>query len=415
MGVFWPRSVKRALDGLAFKADTGPQLQQIAAQEAQANMQSAGWQPMPEMQAAPAPSAPPAPLPAIELPSLEEMTAKWAPPKQQQQPTPSGTPASMPSAPGLVDATITAGPKPGQTLQPGESVGNITLTGGSHPEKQAEVYREARANGLDDEGARILVAITETEGGLTGAVGDTHLNARGSRGPFQFYEGGQMPGFRAWLQQQGIQGDPDVLVNDVRLATRYASTTYLGRAIAAGREQGLSGADLATYVQRYGQVSEHPERTGANYQRLYGPGSQTYPDRGQPAAPQNIPTAPTTPPQAADVRTYPEQPMPASTPMQPATGRKVRVRDQWGNEFEMTEDALRNRPGGSADLTILGPVAMNAGAGSPPAASAPTQASGGPSPAAGLPPTVAQKWQAQFGRPPTPEEQAELAGLLGVA
>lgn len=137
---------------------------------------------------------------------------------------------------------------------------------GSNPEQQAAAYQEARASGLDDEGARVLVAVTETEGGLTGAIGDQGQ----SRGGYQFHEGGQMPGFRAWLTKQGIQGDPNTLVNDIRLTTRYAATGYLRQAIEAGRAQGLHGADLATYVQRHGQVSESPERTGANYARLFG-------------------------------------------------------------------------------------------------------------------------------------------------
>lgn len=392
MTVYWPASIKRALGSMGFAAETGPQLQQIGAQEAQSNMQAAGWQPMPEMQAAPAPSEPLAPLPEVALPSLEEATARW---QEQPKPTPSGTPSAMPSnAPqtGAINtSTITQGPT-GPALRPGESVGSVTL--GSHPEKQAEVYRQARANGLDDEGARILVAVTETEGGLTGAVGDTHLNPRGSRGPFQFYEGGQMPGFRSWLQQQGIQGDPDVLVNDIALATRYAATTYLGRAIAAGREQGLSGAELATYVQRYGQVSEHPERTGANYQRLYGPGAQVYPERGEPVVRQNLPTAPNTPPQASDVRTYPEQRPsdPTPIPYKPQTGQKYRVRDQWGNEYEMTEDDLRTRPGGTAGLTVLGPIAMNAGSGLPAPETVPAAGAGAPPPSAPAAPDTTAMW-----------------------
>ncbi len=397
---------------------------------------------MPQPQAAPAPAESPISFkledwsPWRQKPAQAAMTTAGTPEAGQTplsfaledwspwkpKPTPSGTPAAMPTAPGLVDATITTGPRPGQTLQPGESVGSVTLAGGSHPEKQSQVYQHAIANGLDDEGARILVAITETEGGLTGAVGDTHLNARGSRGPFQFYEGGQMPGFRSWLQQQGIQGDPDVLVNDVGLATRYAATTYLGRAIAAGRQQGLTGAELATYVQRHGQVSEHPERTGANYQRLYGPGAQTYPDRGQPAVRQNVPTAPLTPPQVSDQRTYPERAAPATPMPAPAgstSGPKLRVRDKWGNEFELTQEQLNKRPGGYADLTIVGPVAsMNTGAGSPPAAPVAPSSPGSAPPTAGagsLPTVLAQKWQAQFGRSPTPEEQAELMSMIGVA
>lgn len=203
-----------------------------------------------------------------------------------------------------------------------------------------------------------------------------------------------MPGFRSWLQQQGIQGDPDVLVNDIALATRYAATTYLGRAIAAGREQGLSGAELATYVQRYGQVSEHPERTGANYQRLYGPGAQVYPERGEPAVRQNLPTAPNTPPQASDVRTYPEQRPSAPTPIpyKPQTGQKYRVRDQWGNETVYTEEELRTRPGGTAGLTVLGPIAMNAGSGLPAPEPAPAAGAGAPPPSAPAAPDTTAMW-----------------------
>lgn len=363
-----------------------------------------------QQQASPT-SQPPATGWLGSLPSLQSLMG----PQAQQQPTPSGTPSAMPSAPGVVPATITSGPRPGQTLRPGESVGSVTLAGGSHPDQQAMAYQEALASGLDEEGARILVAITETEGGLTGAVGDTHLNARGSRGGYQFYEGGQMPGFRSWLQQQGIQGDPDVLVNDIRLTTRYAATGYLGRAIAAGRQQGLSGAELATYVQRHGQVSVNPEKTGQNYQRLYGPGAQVYPDRGQPAVRENVPAAPLTPPQASDTRTYPERPMPA--PAGSASGPKLRVRDKWGNEFELTQEQLNRRPGGYADLTILGPVAMNSGAGVSPAASAAAGPGGGRNiaGAGALPQPVMARWDQRVGSPMTDEDMAQLRALGVVA
>jgi len=134
--------------------------------------------------------------------------------------------------------------------------------------KQARIYRVALENGLDEEGARVLVAVTETEAGLFGALGDGGQ----SRGPFQFYEGGQMPAFRQWVQANGIPGDPNQLVHDPEIATSFAASNYLGAAIKRGQAQGLHGADLATYAQRTGQVSVSPERTGENYQRLFATG-----------------------------------------------------------------------------------------------------------------------------------------------
>jgi GNAT superfamily N-acetyltransferase len=46
---------------------------------------------------------------------------------------------------------------------------------------------------------------------------------------------------------------------------------YLGLAIRAGIDKGLSGADLATYAQQHGQVSVSPERAGQNWTALFGP------------------------------------------------------------------------------------------------------------------------------------------------
>lgn len=137
-------------------------------------------------------------------------------------------------------------------------------------QKQARIYQVGLQEGLDAEGARVLVAVSETEGGLFGAVGDTNKNPLGSRGPFQFYEGGQMPAFRSWLRENNIAGDPNVLVNDVDLATRFAARTYLGRAIKLGQEQyGLHDYRLAEFVQENGQVSENPERTRESYLNLF--------------------------------------------------------------------------------------------------------------------------------------------------
>src|SRR5262245_15482122 len=81
-----------------------------------------------------------------------------------------------------------------------------------------------------------------------------------------------MPGFRRYLADNGIQGDPNQLVNDPDLATQYAASGYLGQAIKRGQQMGLHGAQLATYAQQTGQVSVSPERSGQNYQRLFAGG-----------------------------------------------------------------------------------------------------------------------------------------------
>ena len=96
----------------------------------------------------PAPVVAPAPPQMdIKLPTAEEWhkSAPWRdldPPKQV--PTPSGTPSAMPTAPGLTPATITSGPRPGQTLQPGESVGSVTLQQGPKPQAGGDYRSYAR-------------------------------------------------------------------------------------------------------------------------------------------------------------------------------------------------------------------------------------------------------------------------------
>jgi hypothetical protein len=154
----------------------------------------------------------------------------------------------------------------------------VSFQGGKNPEGQQRVYQSALASGRNDEDARILAAVTETEGGWGGVPGDNGQ----SHGVYQFHERGEMPAFKAWLQQQGIQGDPYALAADPDVATRYAATTYLGRALDEGRRQGLTGSALATFVQRTGQRSVDPEATGRNYERLYGGQQQP----SQTAAPQ---------------------------------------------------------------------------------------------------------------------------------
>ncbi len=255
----------------------------------------------------------PLPMPEISQPDPLPIVVSPRPEAQIPNPQPRGAPAAMPSASeGDPSRTSQTAPPSGipdaqppteggagvatPAAMPQVSARAPNLGSGTRGQKQARIYEVARASGLDDEGARVLVAVTETEGGLEGAIGDQGR----SRGPFQFYEGGQMPGFRAWLGQQGVQGDPNTLVHDVDLATRYAASGYLGRAIAAGRAAGLRGADLATYVQEHGQVSVDPWKTGQNYQRLFGgsgapaPNASGPPLAGPPPSPPAV-SAPTSP------------------------------------------------------------------------------------------------------------------------
>ena len=284
--LFQPRETTRLADSLSFDTRASNDIWKLGTDHAWdddiSGLSSLYDQPAP-VTGAPGLLEMPEPLPVVvsERPDAGQI-------RERQQPAAATVaPAAMPTAPAQPEVTITDGrTEPQPSMQPGESVGDVSITqgarspypsvtaasarGGSNPEKQAVAYQEALASGLDQEGAQILVAVTETEGGLTGDIGDQGQ----SRGGYQFHEGGQMPGFRAWLRQQGIQGDPNDLVHDIRLTTRYAATGYLGRAIAAGRAAGLRGAELATYVQTHGQVSVDPWKTGQNYERLYG-GGQT--------------------------------------------------------------------------------------------------------------------------------------------
>lgn len=66
---------------------------------------------------------------------------------------------------------------------------------------------------------------------------------------------------------------------------------------------------------------------------------------------------PTAPPAAPSA-----PPPPLTNPMQaPGPGPTIKVRDQWGNEYDMTQQQMDNRPGGSTDLTPVDqPQAMAA-------------------------------------------------------
>lgn len=62
-------------------------------------------------------------------------------------------------------------------------------------------------------------------------------------------------------------------------------------------------------------------------------------------------------PEAASAPVSTAPPPPLTSPLQaPGDGPTIKVRDPWGNEFEVTQQQLDNRPGGSADLTPVAPA-----------------------------------------------------------
>ncbi|HKA83089.1 MAG TPA: hypothetical protein VKD21_04465 [Acidimicrobiales bacterium] len=130
-----------------------------------------------------------------------------------------------------------------------------------------QVYQDALASGLDEEGARAAVAVAATEGGYTGNLGDNGQSA----GTFQLYSGGQLPGY-ASSQGMGTQQAIAYLQRNPHAANRWALSGYLGNAIRRGQQAGLRGPGLATYAQQHGQVSVSPERAGQNYQQIFSPG-----------------------------------------------------------------------------------------------------------------------------------------------
>lgn len=153
----------------------------------------------------------------------------------------------------------------------------------------------AAAGWLGEQGQKALQAVLITEGGLGGARGDGGKSA----GPLQFYEQGQLANF---AKQAGMTMDAAkewVEANPVA-AIKWAIGTaqnpgYLGKVIQDGISQGLSGSALATYAQRFGQVSVSPERAGQNFQSLFGGGSGlVFGSGGQPSTTTTITGAPVT-------------------------------------------------------------------------------------------------------------------------
>jgi hypothetical protein len=133
---------------------------------------------------------------------------------------------------------------------------------------QALAYARAL---FGEEGMRVLNATFETEGGWSGAVGDTKLNPVGSHGPLQFYGGGgQLNAFAAEKGFKDLAKAGEYVRTHPLEAVIWALNGYYGRVLRQGLDMGLRGPELATYVQANAQRSENPERAGANYMRLYG-------------------------------------------------------------------------------------------------------------------------------------------------
>jgi hypothetical protein len=118
------------------------------------------------------------------------------------------------------------------------------------------------------------------------------------------------------------------------------------KALAAHADQ--EAANIAAGLEASGAPRE---RTPVADPTLPLPVRDGMPVTSTPAA-VSLPAAPVsaTPPP-------PREPALTSPLMAPGAGAPLRVRDPYGNEFEMTQQQIDNRPGGSKDLTIIGPAA----------------------------------------------------------
>jgi murein DD-endopeptidase MepM/ murein hydrolase activator NlpD len=198
------------------------------------------------------------------------------------------------------------------------------------------------ADWLGDQGQKVVQAVLVTEGGLSGARGDQGKSA----GPLQFYEQGQLATF---ARQHGLDlaSAKDYVEQHPLEAVQWAIGTasspgYLAQAILRGQAQGLSGADLATYVQRTGQVSVSPERAGANYNALFSGGQG-------PTNPNEPVTAPLRTPLVVGDQTAPQarQPIYAST-MQPGDEQPAGFLRQPLNILQDTAGRVAGAVGGVA-------------------------------------------------------------------
>lgn len=221
--------------------------------------------------------------------------------------TPSPTPAAAEPiaavAPPTVAPAAGAGPaqdflsnplgNPSPLAQPGTGVQSLPSTVRSITPTTTEISGGGRSDGTQDmltrfssyaarfgdEGRKALAAVLVTEGGMTGSVGDTDRSTIGSHGPLQFYgSGGQLNNFAKAhgmsVETAGeyVRKNPDYAVQWA-LDPNLPGGGYMARAIETGLKQGLTGAALATFIQRTGQVSESPERAGANWMALFGNGA----------------------------------------------------------------------------------------------------------------------------------------------
>lgn len=197
--------------------------------------------------------------------------------------------AITPAPPVAPPGSPPVGPAPTAIPDTVSLAGNQAVVGTQGNDVRAQrmeyVRQSALRNGLGEDGARVAQAIAQTEGGLTGAIGDRHISAIGSHGTFQFFgtptRPGQLNNYARDLNMSLEQAGAYARANQEH-AIDWALSNYLGNAIRNGQSRGLSGADLATFAQRTGQVSESPERAGANYQAMFS---------GQPAAPPGGPVA----------------------------------------------------------------------------------------------------------------------------
>lgn len=126
--------------------------------------------------------------------------------------------------------------------------------------------------------------------------------------------------------------------------------------------------DPAALEARRQEILAHPAFTATNTIDANGQPRVMTPSVPGNAPAQPLPvrngvpvtSTPAVPPAAASAPAAPPPPRDPvlTSPLQaPGAGAPLRVRDPWGNEFEMTQQQMDARPGGSKDLTVIGPAA----------------------------------------------------------
>ena len=135
-------------------------------------------------------------------------------------------------------------------------------------EEAAGFVADAAKNaGLDEEGTKAALSVLRQEGGYTGAVNPKS----GSVGALQFAPKGELANFARSINR--TPAEASALLQQAPMAgVDWALRGYLGNAIREGQAKGLTGAELATYAQQYGQRSESPQLAGQRYTELFGGG-----------------------------------------------------------------------------------------------------------------------------------------------